>query len=53
MRALLELCGYTAYQASCVAPFVWGLLAALGVYVVGHVTGYVEGYVWEDDNEEV
>lgn len=48
MRALLELCGYSAYQAQCIAPFVWVLLGALGVYVVGHVTGYVKG---DEDGE--
>jgi hypothetical protein len=53
MTKILMLCGYSAYQAQCIAPFVWGLLAALGVYVVGHVTGYVKGYVWEDEDGEI
>lgn len=27
MEKLLTLCGYTVYQAQCVATFMWALLA--------------------------
>jgi hypothetical protein len=28
MNALLQFCGYTAYQAQCLAPVLWFLVAA-------------------------
>jgi hypothetical protein len=40
------LCGYTAYQAGCIAPWLWVLLAAAGVYVICTIT-------MEDDNERL
>jgi hypothetical protein len=46
MTKILMLCGYTAYQAGCIAPFLWVLLAALGVYIVGHVL--MEDDAWND-----
>jgi hypothetical protein len=47
MRALLELCGYTAYQAQCIAPWLWAMLAALGVYVFVHCTMWI----WEGKDD--
>jgi hypothetical protein len=46
MTKILMLCGYTAYQAGCLAPFLWAMVAALGVYVICTIT-------MEDDNGEI
>lgn len=34
MKALLMLAGYSAYQAACLAPVMWFLVAAAALYVV-------------------
>jgi hypothetical protein len=47
MKHILMLCGYTAYQAGCIAPWLWAMLAALGVYAVVHCTAWI----WEDSND--
>lgn len=39
MRALLELAGYTPYQATCLSPFLWALVA--GMIACG-VSGWLE-----------
>lgn len=36
MQTLLELAGYTGYQATCLSPFLWALLALAAVsWIVG------------------
>ena len=40
MKALLMLAGYSAYQASCLAPVLWILVVAAALYVVA---GALEG----------
>ena len=39
MKVLLMLAGYSAYQAACLAPAVWFLVAAAAVYVVAGAVG--------------
>lgn len=39
MKALLMLAGYSAHQASCLAPVLWFLVVAAVVYIVTGAVG--------------
>lgn len=39
MTMLLTLAGYSAYQASCLAPWLWFLLIGAALYIAAGTVG--------------
>jgi len=53
MVRILELCGYTAYQAQCLAPFLWAAAAGtLGSWLYNRTVEAANRRRWQEVQRE-